>query len=114
LVPELRENLLLYSSHLPLGVPNGLVIHHTTSNSFFLAPLPGIEEEEAPTSTTLSHVNLAPSSYFLAPLPGKSGRPLQGEFSDAHPLLCYYFALLYLFYLHRFISKTQKIRILGS
>jgi hypothetical protein len=24
--------LLLYSSHLPLGVPNGLVIHHATSN----------------------------------------------------------------------------------
>jgi hypothetical protein len=38
----------------------------------------------------------------------KSGRPLQGEFSYAHPLLCYCFALLYLFYLHHFISKTQK------
>jgi hypothetical protein len=23
------ENQLLYSSYLPLGVPNGLVIHHT-------------------------------------------------------------------------------------
>jgi hypothetical protein len=26
----LRENELLYSSHLPLGVPNGLVIHHAS------------------------------------------------------------------------------------
>jgi hypothetical protein len=42
-------------------------------------------------------------------------RILLGEFSHTHPLLCYCFALLYLFYLHRFISKTQKkIRILGS
>jgi hypothetical protein len=81
----------------------------------FLAPLPGIEEEEAPTSTTLSHVNLAPAANFLAPLPGKSGRLLRGEFSHAHPLLCYCFALLYLFYLHYFISKNpKKIRILGS
>jgi hypothetical protein len=39
----------------------------------------------------------------------KSGRPLQGEFF-AHTsfTLFYSFALLYLFYLHRFISKTQK------
>jgi hypothetical protein len=27
----------------------------------FLAPLSGIEEEEAPTSTTFSHVNYAPT-----------------------------------------------------
>jgi hypothetical protein len=32
--------------------------------------LPGTKEEEAPTSTTLSHVNLAPAALFLAPLPG--------------------------------------------
>jgi hypothetical protein len=30
----------------------------------FLAPLPGIEEEEAPTSTTFSHVNYAPAEIF--------------------------------------------------
>jgi hypothetical protein len=29
--------------------------------AYFLAPLPGIEEEEVPTSTALSHVNLAPA-----------------------------------------------------
>jgi hypothetical protein len=32
----------------------------------------------------------------------------KGSFSHTHPLLYYYFALLYLFYLHHFISKTQK------
>jgi hypothetical protein len=32
----------------------------------------------------------------------------RGVFLHAHPLLCYCFALLYLFYLHHFISKTQK------
>jgi hypothetical protein len=32
----------------------------------------------------------------------------EGSFSHAHPLLCYCFALLYLFYLHHFLSKTQK------
>jgi hypothetical protein len=32
----------------------------------------------------------------------------EGSFSHTHPLLCYCFALLYLFYLHRFLSKTQK------
>jgi hypothetical protein len=35
--------------------------HHQSHQAIFLAPLPGIEEEEAPTSTTHSHVNLAPS-----------------------------------------------------
>jgi hypothetical protein len=39
-------------------------------SSNFLAPLPGTEEEEAPTSTTRSHVNYAPTAIFLAPLPG--------------------------------------------
>jgi hypothetical protein len=39
---------------------------HRTASSSFLAPLPGIEEEEAPTSTTRSHVNLAPSITYTA------------------------------------------------
>jgi hypothetical protein len=73
--------------------------------------LPGIKEEEVPTSTTYSHVNYAPAASFLAPLPGKSGRPLQGEFfaRTSFTLLfaLLYFTLLY-FYLYCFISKTQK------
>jgi hypothetical protein len=36
----------------------------TTHQANFLAPLPGIEEEEAPTSTTFSHVNYAPATMF--------------------------------------------------
>jgi hypothetical protein len=42
-----------------LGFPTGWSF--TTHQALFLAPLPGIEEEEAPTSTTLSHVNYAPA-----------------------------------------------------
>jgi hypothetical protein len=64
----------------------------------FLAPLPGIEEKEAPTSTTLSHVNLAPAANFLAPLPGRRVEDLcKGSFSHAHPLLCF-IVLLYFIY----------------
>jgi hypothetical protein len=50
----LRENSLLYSSNLPLGVPNWTVFYiiNTATTKIFLAPLPGNEEEEAPTSTT--------------------------------------------------------------
>jgi hypothetical protein len=33
----------------------------TTHQANFLAPLPGTEEEEAPTSTISSHVNYAPA-----------------------------------------------------
>ena len=35
----LRENLPLYASHLPLGVPNGRVLY--AYQALFLAPLPG-------------------------------------------------------------------------
>jgi hypothetical protein len=95
-----------------LGFPTGRSF--TTHQANFLVPLPGIEEE-APTSTTHSHVNLAPSNNFLAPLPGKSGRPLQGEFfaHTSFTLLLFYFTLFILpasFY----IKKPKKIRILGS
>jgi hypothetical protein len=43
----LRENLLLCSSYLPLGVPNWAVIYINTApqSSCFLAPLLRIEEE---------------------------------------------------------------------
>jgi hypothetical protein len=73
----------------------------------FLAPLPGIEEEEAPTSTSFSHVNNAPAANFLALLPGKKKTSARGV-SHAHPLLCFSFALLY-FYLHRFIKNIKKL-----
>jgi hypothetical protein len=61
-----------------------------------------------PTGRLFYFINSAPSS-FLAPLPGKSGRLLRGEFSHAHPLLCF-IVLLYFIYITCiiFISKTQK------
>jgi hypothetical protein len=76
----------------------------------FLAPLPGIEEEEAPTSTTFSHVNYAPAKHqqdiFLAPLPGKKKTSTSGV-SHAHPLFCFKFFFI-LFLLASFLSKTQQ------
>jgi hypothetical protein len=48
-------------------------------------------------------------SFFSAAVAGEEVEDLcEGSFSHAHPLLCYCFALLFLFYLHHFISKTQK------
>jgi hypothetical protein len=68
--------------------------------------LPGIEEEEAPTSTTLFHVNLAPARLFLAPLPGKKKTSAWGV-SHAHPLLCFKFCFI-LFLLASFYQKYKK------
>jgi hypothetical protein len=63
-----------------LGFPTGWSFTTQQATSF-LAPLLGIEEEEAPTSTTLSHVNYTPAAKFSGAVVGeKSGRPLQGEF----------------------------------
>jgi hypothetical protein len=36
----------------------------------------------------------------------------KGSFSHTHPLLCYCFALLYLFYLHHFIKNPKKLQSL--
>jgi hypothetical protein len=66
------------------GFPTGRLFYFINSApSSFLALLPGIEEEEAPTSNTSSPVNLAPSNnnqVFWRRCRGRSGRPLQGEF----------------------------------
>jgi hypothetical protein len=72
--------------------------------AIFIKPSLGV-----PNWPVIYFINSIASNSFLAPLLGKSGRPLQGEFF-AHTsfTLFYSFALLYLFYLHRFISKTQK------
>jgi hypothetical protein len=73
----------------------------------FLAPLPGIEEEYAPTSTTHSHVNLAPSNKFFWCRCRGGRRLLQGEFSHAHPLLCFKFCFT-LFLLASLYEKPKK------
>jgi hypothetical protein len=87
-----REDLLLCSSYLPLGVPNWAVIYTPSSN--FLASLSGIEEEEAPTSTTRQAI-------FLAPLPGRkriSARGVSHIQSFTLLLFCFILFLLVSFY----------------
>jgi hypothetical protein len=66
----------------------------------FLAPLPGIEEEEAPTPTTCHQL------FWRHCRGGR--RLLQGESLTLNLLLCYCFALLY-FCLHCFIKNTKKL-----
>jgi hypothetical protein len=80
-----------------------IYIINTVPPTSFLAPLPGTEEEEAPTSTTRQQ-NI---TSFLATLPGKKKTSARGV-SHAHPLLCFSFVLLY-FCLHLFIKKHKKI-----
>jgi hypothetical protein len=70
----LRGNSLLYLSNLPFGVPNWTVIYiiNTATTKIFLAPLPGNEEEEAPTSTTCQQ-NIKQQYYRL----GRNGHILE-------------------------------------
>jgi hypothetical protein len=100
--------LLLYSSHLSLGVPNGLVIYH--ASSYFSGVVAGeYKEEEAPTSTTHQQ------DFSGAVAREEVEDFCEGSFSHTHPLLCYCIALLYLFYLqHFYYQKPKKIRIFGS
>jgi hypothetical protein len=70
---------MLYSSYLPLGVPNWTVIYINTSAS---------------------------SKNFLVLLPGKKKTSARGV-SHAHPLLCFSFAFT-LFLLASFYQKYKK------
>jgi hypothetical protein len=99
--------LLLYSPHPgSLGVPNWPVIYiiNTEPPTSFLAPLSGIQEEEAPTSTTRSHVNLAPAKVFWHHCRGKR-RLMQGEF-HTH-ILYFVLVLLYFIFACIILSKTH-------
>jgi hypothetical protein len=70
--------------------------------------LPGIEEEEAPTSTTHSHVNLAPSkNFFWRRCREEEEDFCEGCFSHAHPLVCLLFCFT-LFLLATFYQKPNK------
>jgi hypothetical protein len=91
--------LLLYSSKPSLGVYQ-LAGHFTSSTN---------------ANKLSSTIITAPSISFLAPLLGRSGRLLRGEFSHAHPLLCF-IVLLYFIYFTGVVlyQKPKKIRILGS
>jgi hypothetical protein len=70
--------LLLYSSHLPLGVPNGLVIYQTSSK--FSGAVAGEKVEDFYEGSFRTHI-----LYFV---------------------IC--FALLYFILHASFLSKTQK------
>jgi hypothetical protein len=82
----LRENLLLYSSYLPLEVSNWTVIY----------------------------INTVPqqATNFLASSPGKKKISARGV-SHAHPLLCFKFCFT-LFLLASFYQKHKKISFLYS
>jgi hypothetical protein len=70
-------------------------------SSIFLAPLPGIEEEESPTSPTCHQ------SIFLAPLPGKKKIFARGvSHVQSFTLLLFCFTL---FLLASFYQKYKKI-----
>jgi hypothetical protein len=81
-----------------LGFPTGQT--STRHQAIFLAPLPGIEEEEAPTSTTHQQ-------FFWRRCRGERGF-LQGESLASNLLLFYCFALFY-FFLHHFIENTKTL-----
>jgi hypothetical protein len=72
------KTLLLYSSDLPLGVPNGLVIYH--ASSYFFGAVAGEEVEDF----------------------------CEGSFSHIHPLLCYLFCFTLYIFTCIILSKTQK------
>jgi hypothetical protein len=71
--------------------------------------LPGIEEEEAPTSTTRSHVNLAPSNsnqvFWRRCREGR--RLLQGD-SRTHNFFTLFLFCFILFLLALFYQKYKK------
>jgi hypothetical protein len=68
-----------------LGFPTGrsFYIINTAPPTSFLAPLPGSEEEEAPTLNTRFHVNLAPSNAikFSGAVAGEKEDFYKGSFA---------------------------------
>jgi hypothetical protein len=95
-----------------LGVPKWPVIYiiNTKPPTSFLAPLPGIEEEEAPTSTTFSHINYAPANKFSGAVAREKEDFCRGV-SHAHSLLCFKFFFT-LFLLASFYQKHKKFSFL--
>jgi hypothetical protein len=100
----LREDLLLCSSYLLLGVPNWVPNKHY--QAIFLAPLPGTEEEEAPTST-MHH-----QSSFSRAVAGEKEDFCKGSLS----LPIFYFVIVLLIYFTLFLLATfyQKYKKISS
>jgi hypothetical protein len=77
---------------------------YNAPSSIFLAPLPGIEEEEAPTSTTRQQ-------HFSSAVVGEKEDFYKRNLSLPIFFTLLLFSLLYLLYfcLHLFIKNTKKI-----
>jgi hypothetical protein len=97
--------LLLYLSHLPLGVPNGLVIYQ--ASSIFSGTVAGEQRR------IISLVNWAPSNsnkIFSGAVAGEENKDFcEGSFSRAHPLLCFKFCFTLFILLASFYQKPKKI-----
>jgi hypothetical protein len=76
-------------------------VPNTHYQAIFLAPLPGIEEEEAPTSTR-SH-----QAIFLAPLPGRKRIFARGV--SRFQSFYFFIVLLYFIFAYLFYQKYKKI-----
>jgi hypothetical protein len=82
--------------------------HHRAINKFSSAVAGDLKKKKllhqlySPTSTTRQQ------QVFWRRCRGGREDFCEGSFLHTHHLLCYCFALLYLFYLHCFLSKTQK------
>jgi hypothetical protein len=94
--------LLLYSSHLPLGVPNGLVIYQASST--FSGAVAGECKNNLPRQ--LGAIKQQ-QDIFWRRCRGGRRRLLRGEFLHAHPLLCLLFCFIYFTCI--ILSKTKKI-----
>jgi hypothetical protein len=97
------------------------LLHQQTPTSFLAPSSPrhqqvfwrrcrGIEEEEPPTSTTLSHVNYAPAKHhkFSGAVAGEEEDFCKGSFRTHILYFVLSFSLLY-FYLHCFIKNPKKL-----
>jgi hypothetical protein len=76
--------VIYFINYMPTS---SLALFITAPSTSFLAPLPGIEEEEAPPSTWHHQTQ----SSFLAPLLGRKKKTSARGVSHAHPLLCFKF-----------------------
>jgi hypothetical protein len=111
--------LLLYSSHLALGVSNWPVIyfinythHHRAINKFFWRRCRGTKKKKKKKLTHQLGASKTPSSFSGA-VAGEEEDFCEGSFSHAHPLLFFKFFFT-LFLLVSYYQRPKKIRILDS
>ena len=85
--------MLLHTSYLPLGVPNGLVNHHAQGR--------------------LLHIHITVSSIFSGAVAGEERRLPRGEFSHTHSLLCFIVLLYFIYFTGiAFYQNPKKLELL--